>query len=525
MAAGMLTPVKKSVADPRIEYESAKRSWQRSRAACNGEYYVKAMDELVGLDNMLIPFSPSMSQQQYDFYKAEAEYPGIVAQYSRMLVSGLIRKVPQVTFPDGTPDEIRAWIMKSFCQDGNTLVAFLDQVLWEEIQTSRAWVHVDYPVVTEAQAEVTDFNLLAPYPVIWKAESVVNWKASTVNGKQVLQRVIVRMLEEVPDDQNEFHDKCLDTVFVHELVNGFYQVRKFQLKEVPPDAKTIAGEKLQDYKSGTGGEYELIETYTPLMRGERINTIPAWPLNGSIDIQDPILVPLVDREVGLYNKSSRRNHLLYGASTYTPVMFTQMSQEDFDNIVAQGLGTWLKLGPDDRAEILETPTGALQDMEKAIASTLEEMARMGVRMLAPETAQSGVALDIRNAGQVAQLSSLNTKISATLSTIIAYMINFRTGAGIVQDDVPVTLSQDFDPSPLGADWLRLITEWYEKGLIARSLWITILKLNDVMPSDYDDTTAVAEISSDPLVYSQMDQQVDAFNATQQAINQGGGVAE
>jgi hypothetical protein len=98
--------------------------------------------------------------------------------------------------------------------------------------------------------------------------------------------------------------------------------------------------------------------------------IPAWPLNGSIDALEPMLSPIIDKELSLYNKLSRRNHLLYGASTYTPVIVSDMSDDDFQNIVDSGLGTWIRLRQGDDAKVLETPTAALQDMDRAIAATI-----------------------------------------------------------------------------------------------------------------------------------------------------------
>jgi hypothetical protein len=129
-------------------------------------------------------------------------------------------------------------------------------------------------------------------------------------------------------------------------------------------------------------------------------------------------------------------------------------------------------------------------------ASIEEMAKMGIRMLSPETAQSGVALDIRNAAQNAQMGVLNTKISNTMRQIIAFMIRWKYNIEIKIDDVQFELSADFNPTPLGADWLRLATEWYEKGLIPRSVWLQILKQNDMLSPDYDDEAGKQEITAD-----------------------------
>ena len=218
-----------------------------------------------------------------------------------------------------------------------------------------------------------------------------------------------------------------------------------------------------------------------------------------------VITAIVDKEVSLYNKISRRNHLLYGASTYTPVISSDMSDDEFQKIVSSGLGTWLHLHQGDTASVLQTPTGALVDMDRAIASSIEEMAKLGIRMLTPETAQSGIALELRNAAQTAQLGTLNTKISSTMCDVIAFMLNWRYGTDYTASDVQFSMSADFNPAPLGDAWLRLVTEWYQMGLIPRSVWLQILKQNDIVPPEYDDVVGLQEIAADPFVVTPVDQ--------------------
>jgi hypothetical protein len=502
----------RTVADPNAAYESIRPLWERSRAACNGERYVKELDKRVdtlGFNNFLIPFSPSMTQQQYDFYKAEAEYPGIVAQYAKIVVGGLLRKKPQLELPKSIPEEATNWIMNAFTQDSQSLSSFLDSALWEELQTSRAWVYVDFPVVPDAanktRAETAD---LKPYPVIWKAENIVNWRYATnsTTGKKILDRVIIRGFEERYDDNvYEFHPEMVDTVWVHEIKDGKYQIRKFQANNATQQVEYINGQNRQNNTKVSPKFTEVGDAVVFLVNGETIDFIPAWPLNGSVDCIEPMLSPLIDKEMALYNKLSRRNHLLYGASTYTPWIASDMPDEDFEALVANGLGTWIRLRQDDTCGVLETPTEALEDMDRAIASNIEEMAKMGIRMLTPESEQSGIALEIRNAAQTAQLGTLNMKVSTIMSDVIAFMIAWKYDIEILASEVKFTLSTDFNPAPLGDAWLRLATEWYEKGLIPRSVWLQIMKQNDILAPDYNDEDGQAEINSDELIVKPAEQ--------------------
>lgn len=491
----------KTVADPNASYESLKPLWVKSRAVCSGERFVKDYDSLVdsnSFTNLLIPFSPTMTQRQYNFYKAEAELPGIVAQFARMLVGGLLRKKPSLSIPKDAPAEAYDWIMNDFGQDDSSLSSFLDTCLWEEIQTSRAWIYVDYPSVNNIENLTReDLAELKPYPILWQAESIINWRAKLdTNGKNILDRVIVRGFVE-RFDQNEFHPSYIDTVWVHELdESGYYQIRRFERDSPSTNVQVVTGQKQSN--AGIDKSVFVFKELTTNIQsnGERLNFIPAWPLNGSIEVIEPILTPIIDKEISLYNKISRRNHLLYGASTYTPIILSDMTDEQFEDIVASGLGTWIRLRQGDDAKVLETPTSALQDMDRAISQSIEEMAKLGVRMLSPETSQSGVALQLRNAAQTAQLGSLNNKISNTMSQIIAFMLNWRYGTQYKAQDIEFSLSDDFNNIPIGADWLRLATEWYQGGLIPRSTWLEILKQNDMINPDYNDEEGRMEITQD-----------------------------
>jgi len=511
MANLTTTPSKaktKSLGDPNAAYESMRPLWERARAVLNGQTHARAYDDTIDLvtyNNLLLPFSPTMSPQQYNFYRAEGELPGLTAQYAKVLVGGLLRKqasmeIPDNMFPEGTED----WIRNSFGSDGTSLHGFLDAAIWEELQSSRAWCLVDYPTVANPDAlTMEEAKALSPYVMLIQAENIINWRRGQDRNtnKQVLTSLLFRYYME-DYTKNEFHPDYVDTVTHYYLDESGLLVVDTYTKDTNESINVINGNVTSKYQvDNANAAWTKTRTEVPLMNGERMNFIPAYPLNGQIDPVEPILQSLIDREIALYNKISRRNHLLYGAATYTPVVMSDMTDEEFDTIVSAGLGSWIKLRAGDDIKALDTPTGALKDMEASIAATIEEMARMGIRMLSPEgsSGESGVSLEIRNAAQTAQLGMLNTRISETMRQIIAVMLKWKYNVDILPTDINFTLSADFNPTPVGADWMRLVTEWYQQGIIPRSTFISIAKFNDVLPSEYNDEDGVAEIQSDPLV--------------------------
>ena len=486
--------------------------WDKCRSIISGHRAVLSHDRIVNIStNFLISFSPTMSQEQFEFYKTESELPGINSQFAKLLVGGLLRKPPAITFSDKVPKDVESWIRESFGVDGSSLIAVLDLLLTEEIATSRAWVYSDYPRISEQVASTllsSEWAAIKPYPVLWKAEQVINWQTKIVDGVKRLTRVVVRDLVEAYADKEAIHPSYVDTIWVHELIDSTYQVRRFEAAPVTEKVvSNVSLNKVNIEHNAAAVKFELKETIIPKSHGKEMSLIPAWPLNGAIEPVEPELSTIIDKEIALYNKISRRNHLLYGAATYTPWISSDMKSEDFDEIVAQGLGTWIKLEQGDQIGALTTPTDALADLDTAIKAGLEEIARLGVRMLANEgTQQSGVALQIRNASQTANIGSLNTKISAVMRDVIVHMINRRYSHDIDQSDVTFTLCSDFDTVPLGVEWIRLIGEYYEKNLLPRSAWLELLKANDLLSHDYDDDTATEEMNNDELVTANLTQQ-------------------
>lgn len=516
----------KTVADPIAEYESLLPAWKRSRALCNGELAVKNYDSVVDrytFKNLLIPFSPTMTDLQYTFYKAEAELPGITAEFAKMLLGGLLRKEPSVKLPASAPEGALEWITGTFSQDNASLTSFLDEVIWEELQTSRAWVYIDYPQVSNAEDLLPEEReALKPYPILWKAEEVINWRLGPNRlGKMALQMVITRGLEEF-HEPGKYHPKLKDTIRIYEVVKDKFRVQIWREREETTNAVASSGQKLHNAKQKP--VFELVEVLDNFkVNGKPLDFIPAWPLNGQVSLQTPMLTTIQNKEIALYNKMSRRNHLLYGAATYTPVITSEMDDDRFEEIIASGLGTWLKLNQGDTATVLETPTQALADMDRAILASIEEMAKLGIRMLSPEAAQSGVALELRNAAQTARLGSLSAKISRVMEQIIAFMLEWRYGIKVLPTEIVFTLSEDFSPMPAGVDWLRLATEWYQQGLIPRNVWLQLLKINDMLPPDYDDEVGKQEIMADAEATAQS-QQNDYANQLRTQLEITGGQA-
>ena len=513
---------KKGPGVPSDTYLSSVNEWKRNRAVIQGPSYTKDYDTVPSSDNLLLPFNPSMTQEQYDFYKAEAEVPGVSSEFTKMIIGGLLRKQPLLELPESVPAEAKNWILNDIGSDNGSLISFLSSALWEELQTSRAWIQIDYPVVDLNNLTPEQRKQVKPYPILHNAENVINWSTSAnpITGEVRLDTLVTRYFTSRITD-NPLHPTYEDTVDVHRLdESGLYVIDTYVKNNKSETPNYIDGGIDYNFNEGSDNDFKLVGTNSNLfINGKRMDFIPFFPFNGMIEIMDPIMTPIVNREISLYNKISRRNHLLYLSATYTPVVKSDsLTEQEKDELVRQGLGTWLFVNKDDSIETLQTPTAALKDMEAAIKGGYDELTRIGIKMLSLEpnnSDQSGVALQIRNAAQNAALSTLNAKISESMRKIIKMLINWRYDIKLDDSDIRFNLSSDLTPSPVGSDWMRLITEWYQGGLIPRSTFIEIAKNNDVLPTDYDDSIGQDEISHDDNIISPR----ESFNAEMNALTQ------
>jgi hypothetical protein len=55
--------------------------------------------------------------------------------------------------------------------------------------------------------------------------------------------------------------------------------------------------------------------------------------------------------------------------------------------------------------------------------------------------------------------------------------------------------------------MRLVSEWYQGGIISRDTFVNIAKYNDFLPADYDDEEAVQQIQTDPLTNTPSDEDI------------------
>ena len=91
---------------------------------------------------------------------------------------------------------------------------------------------MDFPR-TEGLSE-DQLAYLAPYPVIWKAEDIINYQTvrHPITGRPTLSRVVFRYISHRYTEENPFHPHYVPTVADHYLGEEGYQVDFYQQETI-----------------------------------------------------------------------------------------------------------------------------------------------------------------------------------------------------------------------------------------------------------------------------------------------------
>ena len=153
-------------------------------------------------------------------------------------------------------------------------------------------------VVVDSAANVVNSR---PYLYAVTAESIINWKTEVdAEGTRGLTLLVLYETFEEPED--EFSHDSVPQLRVLSLEEGLYMVRLYREREVP-DPNSASG--------ATKKEWVLEETITPMIRGRRLEYIPAVIIgvtDVAPDVEKPPLLDVAEVNLSLYRTSADLEH-------------------------------------------------------------------------------------------------------------------------------------------------------------------------------------------------------------------------
>lgn len=365
------------------EYTNNKTIWQKVRDACDGQEAVKSAGE------DYLPQLNGQDDKAYDAYRLRAQYINFTGRTLDISLGQLFRKPPTGL------DEIDAEIIDNINLSGQSFFYFSRNIASEVFKTNRAGVLVDW-----------SDDLSRPYLTMYRAEEVINWRVSNINGNNALSLVVLHGKKEKP----------LADIFRIELVDVW---RVLLIEE----GKYI----VRDYSKDTEG-FKIDAEFVPLMNGAPLDFIPFYfvsTFGNSVEIHKPPLLDFANVNLGHYKNSADFENLLHwtGAKTVVTVGYGK-------NVVP--IGGAFDLPEGGNAFFLEASSDS--GLKEEMKHKEEQMAAMGTAIISGKGryVASAETSKITSEGEYATLADIANSMSDSMSIIMSTLDMWAGGSGEIQ---------------------------------------------------------------------------------------------
>jgi hypothetical protein len=436
------------------EYDAAQAKWKRCRDAVEGQCAVHA----AGVE--YLPRLKDQTTEDYNAYKLRASYFNATGRTLEGLVGMVFRKDPVIEAP-ASMDAIIADIDLQ----GNSLTNLAQQTMSDVIGVGRFGILVEYPLVTDqpANAAAAAQMNLRPYASVYKAESIINWRAERVNN--AMQLTLVVLMESYVAKTDGFEDECEQQIRVLALEEGRYVQRVYRQGENGKEWVQFGGD------------------ITPQIKSQPITSIPFFmfgPLSNTPDVQDPPILDLADLNLAHYRVTADYEHGCHFAGLPTAVVSGYQKPETEEALYIGSAKAWVFPDPNATATFLEFTGQGLGALEANLDRKQSQMAAIGARMLAPE--KSGVEAEgtllMRHNGEDSVLGAMAKMVSAGLTRMLQFMATWEG----IETECKVALNTDYVPKGMSAQELAELVKAYQSGTISFETLFENLQRGEVIDS-------------------------------------------
>jgi hypothetical protein len=494
------------------QYQEFSKKWERCRDVAAGQDAVHQAGE---------KYLPKLKAQTSNDYKAmvlRSTFYNATWRTISGLLGMMFRKPPKVEVPAAVEE-----LLKDVDAAGQPFQLLLQDVSENALTVGRIAVLVDYPTAPKGltQADARRMNL-RPTMLLYRAESVINWRTGRVNNQTVLTQVVLKEPESVDNPKDEFESKEQDTYRVLDLeqlpaspgdntpASPVYRQRVFK----PQLTKSTTGMK------GNATAYVPGPPIYPEMRSMKLGFIPLVIMGTDEvgpDVDEPPLIDLVDLNLAHYRTSADYAHGCH--FTALPTLFLAGFKRELD---AAGNPKDVYIGSETaivsanekaQASFVEFSGAGLSTLENKLNREEQQMAILGARMLEPqkkavETAESS---SIHRKGEESTLSSMAQAISLGMTQALKW---FTEWAEADPSKVLVELNRDFYPAPMDPAMLSaLLGGWQQgaPGLSDQGLF-NLLKAGEIVAEE-------VTLEEEQARIAERQQQIQEQNAAALALQQ------
>lgn len=429
---------------PSSEYETAKRKWERCRDAYDGGDAIKKKGELylppLGSHAPNGTFTTE-GQYRYLAYKDRALWYNATGRTVDGLAGGIFQKSPKIVAPN-----VVTKALADVTLTNQPVELFALQQAKEVLTVGRAGILVD----------MSDRPGMArPYWAAYRAEDIISYRAISIDGDEVLTRVVLCETVSVDDPKDPFVQKESQQYRVLELSEaGVYSQTEWTAKAPGSNEWVASAPKIAE------------------RRGSPLNFIPfvfLGPTSISPAIPKPPLDDLVLVNISHYRNMADLEHGRHFVALPTPWISGASKPEGPVTIGSES--AWF-LGADGSAGMLEFTGQGLGALENADQQKRHMMAVLGARLLEEQGTKSNVnetaaAVGMRHAGEQATLKTLAQSLE-TGFTLALQWHSWWVGTEDAPADTGAVfeLNKEFSTLRMAPEQLRALVEALQANAIS-----------------------------------------------------------
>lgn len=446
---------------PTEEYVRHAEMWKLPRTLMGGTKAMRAAGRT---------YLPQEAKESDEAYKARVARSTLFNGF-RKTVKDMTGKVftKNIVLKPDVPSQIVGYA-ENIDLAGRHLNVFARDVFFDTLQPGIGYILTEMPAPlaqgTGRAGEVTMADEQAagrrPYLIFIKAEDLIGWQSTIINGVVTLTQARIREVANVPDGL--FATKCVPQVRV--LTPGAWEIWR----------EATEGADKGKWVKVSGGETSL--TVIPLA--------PVYTNRTGFMTGEPPLEDLADLNVAHWQSQSDQRNILHVARV--PILFMAGFNED-DNIEVGASSAVRSSNADSKMEYVEHSGQAIDSGDKDLKNLEFQMQTQGLQLLVPQpggkTATGEVHDDIKENSQLAMMAgALGDAIEQSFGFMALYMKlpEIKGGSVVVNTDFGISASAALDiPNIIAAknagiyDLQTTIDEFKRRGFTSEDVDVEVLK--------------------------------------------------
>ena len=427
------------------DYSSFSEKWAKVKDSVSGQDAVKAKKTLY------LPKPLGWDSTRYTGYLFRSTF----VEFSKRVLDvscGQIFRRPPVT--ENIPDEFT----ENIDLRGTSFDYFWRQVASELMQTNRVGIFIDY-----------NEDKKRPFLVMYKAESIINWRTSIINGIDQLSLLVVEGYAIKNDSSDKYKPEKEKMWKVFEIEDGRFVVRDY-LEE----------------KTRYGLSFVLVSEYYPEINsfgGEKnyFAYIPFFLItsNGiSTELISPPLLSIVNLNLGHFRNYADLEAMLYMTAQKTIITKGLSKEEEKKPFPVGGAVNFREASGD--AHYMEASSDSGLREELTHKETM--MAALGSSFLqnAGRYIQSSETARLSSSSEFATLADISNSLSVSATKIMSILISWAENKDV---ECSIEFNTDFETANIDPALLSSLVAALGSGYISEETFFYNLKTMEMYPPD------------------------------------------